>query len=123
MSNYITKTVKKFRLEMIVHFFDHSDPISIVGFLATFKLAYVVNRILAGAAMWVLLCSLESALGTTLNRCMSVATNIAPNVAPVHLAESLKQRRLLQSYLEIVNNLLRRFSNGQAIIKMDFATL
>lgn len=37
------------------HTFDPSDPISILGFLTTFKLACDANRIHEGAAMWAML--------------------------------------------------------------------
>lgn len=51
MWNYITKMMKKVKSQMKVRFFDPSDPISLIGFLATFELACDTNYIHKEASM------------------------------------------------------------------------
>lgn len=46
-----------------------------------------------------------------MNSRMSVATNIAAEVASVQSAELLRQKKLLWSYPEVVNYLLQKFAN------------
>lgn len=59
--------VKKVASQMKEHYFDPSDPISIVGFLATFKLVCDTNCVHKEAAMEVLLLSVKNALASALN--------------------------------------------------------
>lgn len=49
--NYIDELVKKDKLQMKAHFFHKIDPISIIGFLLTSKLASDMNRIHEAALM------------------------------------------------------------------------
>lgn len=51
--SYFFNIMKKVKSQMEIDRFDPSDPISIVGFLATFNLANDTNRTNGGAAMWV----------------------------------------------------------------------
>lgn len=107
---------------MKAHLFDPTDPISIMGFQPAFKHACDMNRIHEGAAMWVLLFFVK-ALASNLNSHLSSATNNAPAVTTVQLAEPLKQKKLLWSYPKVVNYLPKMFTYDQAIAKVDFAYL
>lgn len=75
---------------MKAHFFDTSDPISIIGFLATFKFACDTNRIHERADMWVLYFCEENILASILISRMSAAFNNTPAVAFIRLTEPLK---------------------------------
>lgn len=84
VSSYTTDMVKKIKWQIKAHFFDLNDLISIIGFLATFKLVGVKDCIHKEAAMHVLSSNVINKLSSTLNSRMSVATNIAPITASVH---------------------------------------
>lgn len=111
------KMVEKVRFQMKTHFLDLSDPISIICFLSTIKLACSTNRIHEEAAMRVLPFFDKTASTLTLTWCMSAATNITPLIASVHFVESLRQKKLLWSYAEVVNYLLKKFSNTEQLRK------
>lgn len=51
VSNSVAKLVNRVILQMKAHFFDPKEPISIIGFLATFKLASDTRKIHKGTAM------------------------------------------------------------------------
>lgn len=51
VSGYISKMGKKVKLQMKTHFFDPSEPISIIGFFAICKPACDTNVIREGVAM------------------------------------------------------------------------
>lgn len=65
----------------------------------------------------------KNVLGTRLDSCMSKATNIASVVASVNSVESISHGNLLRSYPKLVNYLLKKFTNNEAIGKMDSAFL
>lgn len=82
--------LKKVKSQMRAPFFDPSDYISIISFLAISKLACNTNLIYEGDAMWVYSFFIENVLAPALSICMLAATNIAPNAASVHSAEPLR---------------------------------
>lgn len=49
--------------------------------------------------------------------------HIAPVVASVNIVEQTTQKKLLRSYPEEVNYLLKKFDNDQTITKIDSAIL
>lgn len=51
MLSYTTEMLKKVNLQMNAHFSGPGDPVSIIRFLATFKLACDTNHIHEGAAL------------------------------------------------------------------------
>lgn len=53
-SSYVAKLVEMFELQMKADFFEPENPVSIIGFFATFELACDTNKIHKDAAMWVL---------------------------------------------------------------------
>lgn len=55
VSHFRTKILKKIESKVKAHFFDPSNPISIIGFVATLKLVCDTNRIHEGATMLILL--------------------------------------------------------------------
>lgn len=111
MSSYISKMVKKVNSRMKANFFDPSDSVFIVGFIATFKLVGDTSRIHEGAAMRVLPFIVKNALATTLNSRMVTATHIAFVVASVNTVKPTTQQKLLRSYAEIVNYLLKKLTS------------
>lgn len=115
--------VQKVKSQMKAHFFHTSDPISIIDFLATFKLACDTNRVHEGVPMRVLPFLVINALASTLNSCMLATISISPAVVFVHFAKPLKQERFLWSYREVFNYFLKRFANDQAIAEKNSAIL
>lgn len=61
----------------------------------------------------------KNAQASTLISGLSAATIIALAVFSVPSAEPLRQKKLLQSFPEFVNYLLKKLANDQAITKMD----
>lgn len=111
--------MKKVKSHMKALFYNPSDRVLVIGLLATFKLPCCTSRIHERAAVWVLPFFVESALRSTVNRHKSPATSIAAVVASVQLAGLLRQKKLLRSYSEVVNYLLKPFANDLAILKKD----
>lgn len=110
--------------QIIAHFFDSSYLFSIIGFLVTFKLAFDTNRIQEGVTMWVpLFFFVKNALASSLNICVSAATNIEQAAASFHLIQPLKQKKLFGTYPKVVNYLVMKSASDQARAKMDFANL
>lgn len=85
------------RSHMNEHCFDPRNLISIIGFLATFKLTCDVTSIHEGAAMEVLLFFIKNSLSATLYSCMTAAAHITLAVTSVKTFELLIQRKLLRS--------------------------
>lgn len=112
--------VKYVKLQIKALFFNPSNPISITGFLDTVKLACDTNCIHEQEEMEVLSFRFKIALLTTLNSFMSGGTHNAPVVASVNTVEPTTEKKLLCSYQDIVNYLLTKFANDQAIAKIDF---
>lgn len=52
VSEYIAKRAKRMNAQMKSHTLHHFEPISIIGFLKNFKLAYDNIDVLEGAFMW-----------------------------------------------------------------------
>lgn len=94
---------------MKAHFFNPKDPISITGFLATFKLVYDTNKIHEGAAIWVLLHYVHKALANALDSRMCVEDRHTSIAASVRDQEP-RSRNLLRSYPEVVNYMLEKFA-------------
>lgn len=73
--------VKKIKMDVKADCFNPRNPISIMGFLSTFKLSCNISRIHEGASMWVFPFFVENALATSLNSGISAATRIKLIVA------------------------------------------
>lgn len=101
----------KVNSQMKAYSLDPSDPISIIGFLSTFLLACDTNSLHESAAMWILPFFVKNALATIVNSRMSAADSINLVVASVNSTEQLIQKNLLRSHSELVNCLLKKFSN------------
>lgn len=76
MSSYMYAMAKNFKSQMKVHIFDPSDPISIIGILATFELACNTKNIQEGAARWLLPSFVNNALATKHNGRMPAAAHV-----------------------------------------------
>lgn len=74
---------------MMELFFDLSNPISIIRFLANFKLELDTNSIHEKAAMSLLPFFVNNAMATTLKSRMSAAAHVNPVVAFVESTEPL----------------------------------
>lgn len=103
---------RKVKSQVKAHFFNPTDPISIIAFPFTLKLACDTNRIHEVAAMWVLSLSVKNALATTLNSRMSAVTHIAFVVALVTPVKLTTQKKHLCSYPEVANYLHKKFANN-----------
>lgn len=114
---------KKVMSQMKMHFFGSSDPISSIEFVTTFNLASCINRIQEGATICEYLFSVKTAKASTLNNRISAATHITSAAASVQSAERLRKKKLLRAYSEVVNYLVKKFANYQAIAEMESAIL
>lgn len=89
----------------------------------TFALVCDKNRTAKESAIKVLLFSVKDTWGFTLKSRMPPATNIAQVVASTHSAKQLRLKTLLGSYPEVVNYLLEKYVNDQAIANTYLAVL
>lgn len=122
VSSYVAKLVKKIKSQMKAHFFDPKDPIFIIGFLATFELTCDTNKIHEGAAMWVLPHFVKETIANALNSRMCAEDRTAPLVATVR-HDKIRHQKLLRSYPEVVNYLLKKFATGAEIAEYDATIL
>lgn len=104
---------------MKAHFFDPINPISIIGFVATFNLACDTNAIYESAAIWLLPFFVKNILATTLNSRMPTAAYINLVAASVSTTEPLIQKHSQRQYPKVVNCLLMKLANYEAIAELD----
>lgn len=114
VSGYIAMLVKKVKLQMKAHIFDPKDPISIVGFLATFKLVYDTNNIHEKAAMLVLPNYVNNTLDSALNSGRYVCGK-SFSLRAVSVGNEPRSRKFFQSYPKDVNYHLKKYATDQAI--------
>lgn len=82
------------------------------------------SNIHEGAAMCLLPSLVKNALTVTFNSRMSPGVHINPVVSSAYTTKLLVQKKnLLQSYPKVVNYLLKKFPNFQAIAMMNFKIL
>lgn len=109
-------------MQIKAQFFDPGDPASIIGFLATFKLAWDTNVIHKEAATWILPHHVGERLANECNSRMC-AMNKSSFITVSVCSVDNQSRELLQSYPKVVNFLLMKFSNDQAIAEFVDAVL
>lgn len=90
------------------------DPVSIIGFLATFKLAFDTNRMKKRAAKWLLPHYVNDTLSSALYSRMCFEENSSFFSALVRSVGS-RSRKVLRSCPEVVNVLLKKLATDQAI--------
>lgn len=100
------------------HYLDFKESIFIISFLATFKLACNTNRTQEGAAMWVLPHYLHETIANALKSRMCSEHRTNQIIASVCNRDT-RSHKLLRSYLEVVNYLLRKCATGQKIAEYD----
>lgn len=122
VSSYITKLVKNVRSQMKAHFVDQNDPISIIGFLATFKFACDANRIHEAEAMRVLPYYANETVASALQSRMC-ATNKSSSFAVSVPNVDNRSKKFLRLYQEVAYCVLNKFVTDQAIIEFDAAIL
>lgn len=108
---------------MEAHFFDRSDPISVIGFLATLKQSCNTDGIHEGEAMWDLQFFVNNALSETLSSRMSAEKYIVPVVAAINIVQLKTKNARFVFSLKIVNSLFKPFAKCQAILEMNSAIL
>lgn len=123
VSDQTSKMVKSLKFYIKGQFFDRSDPISIIFLLAIFKLACDTNCNHEKAGIRILLCYLKNDFAASLRSRIAAVRSVAPAVASVNTVKWRTQKKLYRSYLEVVNYLLKKVANGQAIAKMNFAIM
>lgn len=111
--------VKKVKALMKAHFFDPSDQVSMIEFRAILKLVCDMNNIHRKVSLWLLLFFVKNDQTTTLNCVMSAAARNTSVVASVNTIELLIQEKILPSYLEVVNYLLKKIANDRAIAEVE----
>lgn len=65
----------------------------------------------------------ENALASTLNSCMSAATNIAPDVASFHSTEPSRKMKVPWSYPGVVKYLSKKFVDDLTVAEKDSTIL
>lgn len=81
VSSSVAKIMKKVKSQIKAHFFDPKDPISIVGFLATFKLPCDMDKIHEGATMRILSNFVKKPIGNAQNSRMCTESQSGPLAA------------------------------------------
>lgn len=107
---------------MEAHFSDPENPISIIGFLSTFKRVCDTNDIPEGVAMLVLSHYVKEILANSLNSRMCAENRLPPFVAFVSNKE-MRRGKLLRSYPQIVDYLFKKYKTDKAIVENDVAIL
>lgn len=67
VAKYVTKWVKRFKVQTKRNILDSFDPISITEFLSTFKIASDTNGLHGGAVMRLILFFMENSAAAALN--------------------------------------------------------
>lgn len=106
--------VRNVNSQIKAHFIDPADSISTIGFPAISKLACATRRIHESASVWIFPFFAMNAETSALNSGMSVATNIALNIAFVYLAELLRKKKLLRSRPEVVSCHFKKVASDKA---------
>lgn len=122
MTIYVAKLVEETKLRMKARFFDPKDTVSIVGFLATFKLARHTNKTYERAAMLVVPHIVKEPIANALNSCMCARVRTAPLAATVRYNKAWP-RNLFRSSSNFVNYLLKKYVTGTAIAIHDVTLL
>lgn len=107
---------------MKAHYFEPKEPISIIVFLKTFKLACVTNKIHEGAAMSLLPNHVHETLTNALSSPMCVEDRAAPIIVSLRNNDK-RLRKLLRSYPGVVIYLLKKYATNQEIAEYDAASL
>lgn len=107
---------------MKARFFNPNDPISIISYLATFKPDCDTNNIHKDAAMWVFFYHVNGTLPNALNSCISASHGFSKFAAFVRV-DMPRPKKLLGSYLDVVNHFLCNYTTAQAIAVYDTAML
>lgn len=87
MSSYIFKVVKEIKSKKKAHFFDPSNSISLIGFLAIFQMACDSNNSHGEAAMWVVPYFVKNVSAITLkSACLPSLTSdqFLPQLTPLN---------------------------------------
>lgn len=99
---------------MIAHLFDPKDSIYIIGFLATFKLACHIDRIHEGETVWLVFHYVNETHANALNS-RTCADGKSSTIAALVRNGDNRSRKLLRSYQELENHLLKMFDRDQTI--------
>lgn len=100
VQNCIAKMVRKTKLQMRTNSFTPKDPIFLIGFLATFKLACIIYSIHEGVAMLVVPHNVNESLSNAAKHNMCDTDRSPPISASVRKLDR-RSRRLLRSYQKI----------------------
>lgn len=107
---------------MKAHFFDTSNPITIIGFLGRLKLACDTNKIHERAAVEALPYYVKHSLANGLHSYMCAEGRSALLSVSVR-EDKTCPRTLLQSYPEVLRFFLKKFVTDQAIAKHNVKIL
>lgn len=104
------------------HFLNPIKAISIIVFIASFKLARETNRIEKRAAVWVLPHFVHETLANALQFLMYAEDVTVPIIFLV-CNNDTRSRKLLRYYPEMVNYLLKTYATYHSVAKYDTAIL
>lgn len=106
---YIAEIVMKIESKMKAQLVHPNEFMSVVGFMATFKLSCNTNQIHEEAAMWALLHFVIWTHTNALNSRMNAMDKFPFIVVPVHNVDD-HYRKLMISHLDVVKNLRKKFA-------------
>lgn len=118
--SYIAKFVEKIKSQLKLHILDTKDPISVIGFLSTIKLACDANCILKGSTMLVLPQYVNETIASALDSRMVAKDKFTPITVSVRNYDT-RSRKLHCPCPEVANYLLKKFPSDQAIAEADAA--
>lgn len=107
---------------MKTHLFIPEVPVFIVEFLVTFRLPCDTNYISKSRSTWVSSDLVHNTIANVLYSCMYAQSSFAPSGTSSRNQKQPSQK-LLRSYLEAGNYLLKRFATYQTIAEYDVSIL
>lgn len=103
---------------MKAYFFFAKDPISITVLLTTFNFVCNRNHFYGGPKRWVLPHYINETMVDEFNSCIYSDKKFIPISASL-CNKDARSRKLLHSYLEVTNYLLKKFTAEQPLVDFD----
>lgn len=101
----IVKWAKRFQVQIKTNILDSFDPIPIIEFITTFKLASDTNGAHTGASFWLLPSLVKKMASTTLKYLIALSSK----------AQKFRKERIPYSCSKVINFLLETYTTGDVI--------
>lgn len=118
---YITKLVNKVKFQMKAHLFELIEPISIIAFLASFKLACDTNIIHQRQPCRFSLTMLRK--HSQMHWTVACVRDRLPPFATSARIEEPNSHKIKRSYPDVVRYLFKKYATDQAIAEIDVVIL